>query len=121
MFEIVHANINVFDLERSIKFYKDAFELDLVRTKEPKEGSFKLAYLKAPKGDFLLELTWLRDMLKPYNLGDNESHICFAADDFEDSYNRHLKMDCICYENKDMGVYFVEDPDGYWMEVKRAG
>jgi len=118
MYKIVHANINVLDLERSKKFYKEAFELEHTRTIEPEDGSFKIAFLKARKGDFLLELTWLRDMKEPYNLGDNESHICFEADDFDKSYEHHKKMDCICYENKDMGVYFVEDPDGYWMEVK---
>ena len=26
-------------------------------------------------------------------------------------------MDCICYENKEMGIYFINDPDGYWLEV----
>jgi lactoylglutathione lyase len=26
-------------------------------------------------------------------------------------------MGCICYENKDMGIYFIIDPDGYWIEI----
>ncbi len=120
MFEIVHANINVLDLEKSIAFYKEAFDMEPIKTKEASDKSFKLTFLKAPKGDFLMELTWLRDVNEPYDLGSNESHLCFAADDFEKSHQRHKAMGCICYENKDMGVYFVVDPDGYWMEVKRA-
>jgi lactoylglutathione lyase len=26
-------------------------------------------------------------------------------------------MGCICFENEEMGIYFIEDPDGYWLEV----
>ena len=26
-------------------------------------------------------------------------------------------MGCICFENHDMGIYFIEDPDGYWIEL----
>jgi lactoylglutathione lyase len=26
-------------------------------------------------------------------------------------------MGCVCYENKAMGLYFIEDPDGYWIEI----
>jgi len=116
MFKIVHANINVFDLEKSIKFYKEALDLKVSRQKE--KETFKLVYLTGKGNDFELELTWLSEMDRPYNLGDNESHICFHADDFDKAYARHKKMDCICYENKAMGIYFIEDPDGYWLEIK---
>ncbi|MBZ4646988.1 MAG: lactoylglutathione lyase [Petroclostridium sp.] len=63
-----------------------------------------------------LELTWLRDRKEPYNLGDNEFHLVFTADDFDAAYEMHKKMGCICYENKAMGIYFINDPDGYWLE-----
>jgi lactoylglutathione lyase len=120
MYKIEHANINVMDLEKSIEFYKKAFDMKVERMHLPEDGSFKLAFLKAPCGDFVLELTWLREVQEAYDLGSNESHLCFAADDFEKSRLRHKEMECICYENQDMGVYFVVDPDGYWMEVKQA-
>ena len=29
----------------------------------------------------------------------------------------HEEMDCICFENDSMGIYFIQDPDGYWLEV----
>ena len=38
-------------------------------------------------------------------------------DDFAAAHARHEAMNCICYENKDMGIYFITDPDGYWLEV----
>jgi lactoylglutathione lyase len=117
MFRIDHANINVTDIERSIKFYGDAF--DLKEVKRIQKDKFTIAFLSDDAG-FKLELTWLKDKEGPYDLGDNESHICFAADDFDAAYARHKDMGIICYENKDMGVYFIEDPDGYWQEVKKA-
>jgi len=118
MFKIDHANINVFDLGKSIKFYEEAFGLKEIRRKEADDGSFILVFLS--DGDFKLELTWLKAMDRPYDLGDNESHICFRTDDYEAAHELHEKMGVICYENTGMGLYFVEDPDGYWMEVVRA-
>jgi len=33
------------------------------------------------------------------------------------AYELHKKNGVICYENKDMGLYFIADPDGYWIEI----
>jgi len=118
MFSIDHTNINVMDIDKSIAFYQEAFDMVVVKTKESRTNRFKLAFLKAPKSDYLIELTWLRDRKEPYDLGSNETHICFNADDFDAAHARHQAMKCICYENEEMGVYFVVDPDGYWLEVK---
>ncbi|MDR1966471.1 MAG: lactoylglutathione lyase, partial [Synergistaceae bacterium] len=54
---------------------------------------------------------------EPYDLGENESHIAFEVEDFGAAHKLHEEMGCICYENHDMGIYFIEDPDGYWMEI----
>ena len=68
-------------------------------------------------GSFQIELTWLKDHPQPYELGENESHIAFATDDFEAAHRLHEEMGCICFENKEMGIYFIHDPDDYWLEV----
>lgn len=117
MFTIDHANINVTDLERSIKFYNEAFGLKEARRMKAPDGSFMIAFLSDGATDFMLELTWLKGKER-YNLGDNENHICFTADDYEAAHALHEKMGIICYENKAMGIHFVNDPDGYWQEVK---
>ena len=118
MFHIDHVNINVTDIEKSVAFYGEAFGLrEAHRIKAP-DGSFVIVFLS--DGAFAMELTWLQAKQGPYNLGDNESHICFAADDFDAAYDLHKRMGIVCYENKDMGVYFIVDPDGYWQEVKPA-
>jgi lactoylglutathione lyase len=64
-----------------------------------------------------LELTWLRDRKEKYNLGDNEIHLAFTTPDYEAASALHKRMGCVCFENEAMGIYFIEDPDGYWLEI----
>ena len=116
-FKMVHNNFNVRDLEKSLKFYADAFDMKEVRRIDARDGSFIIVYLEDGNSGHQLELTWMRDMDRPYDLGDNEFHLAFRTDDFEGARARHEKMGCICYENKAMGIYFVTDPDDYWLEV----
>lgn len=33
------------------------------------------------------------------------------------STRKHEEMGCICFENPAMGIYFINDPDGYWLEI----
>ena len=113
-----HFNINVTDLARSLAFYGKALGLKEVGRKEASDGSFVLVYLGDGQTPFRLELTWLRDhAATPYELGENESHLGLVTDDYEAAHALHEKMGCICFENPSMGIYFVEDPDGYWVEV----
>jgi len=113
-----HFNFNVLDLERSLAFYKEALNLTPVREKESSSGSFKLVFLGDEEGSpFRLELTWLRDRTEPYNLGECEFHLAFQTDDYDALHEKHKAMGCICFENPDMGIYFISDPDGYWIEI----
>ncbi len=114
-FTFDHNNINVLDLEKSLAFYEKALGLTPAKRKE-KEG-FILVYLGDGSTKHLLELTWLKDRKEPYNLGDNEIHICFRTDNYEKAHELHKEMGCICYENEEMGLYFISDPDGYWIEI----
>ena len=116
-FTLVHTNINVLDLEKSLEFYKKALGMEEVKRHKASDGSFELAFISDGTSTHQLELTWLRDKDTPYELGDNESHIAFKVDDYEAAYALHKEMGCICYENTSMGLYFIEDPDGYWLEV----
>ena len=113
-----HFNFNVLDLEKSLKFYQEA--LNLVPNGEvinAEDSSFKIVFLTDRKTDFRLELTWLRDRKEPYNLGDLEYHLALKAEDYEAAYRRHKEMGVVCFENPDMGIYFITDPDGYWIEI----
>ena len=112
-----HFNFNVLDLDKSLDFYKKALDLEPVREKNASDGSFKLVFLGDQTTGFSLELTWLKDRTEPYNLGELEYHLALETDDMEALHKRHEEMGCICYENPDMGIYFISDPDGYWIEI----
>ena len=116
-FTFAHNNFNVLNLEKSLDFYKKALQLTEARRRVAPDGSFILVFLSDGQMPHQLELTWLRDRQEPYNLGDNESHLAFTVDDFEGAHAMHEKMGCICYENKAMGIYFINDPDDYWIEI----
>ena len=117
MFQFNHFNFNILDLDRSLKFYEEALDLKPVREKNASDGSFKLVFLGDGVTDFQLELTYLVDRTEPYDLGEQEFHLAFSVPDMEAAHARHEKMGCICFENPSMGIYFIEDPDGYWIEI----
>lgn len=124
-FKFDHFNINVTDMERSLEFYKEALGFVPVgESIKAQDGSFAITYL-APAGEsdpaFRLELTWLRDHKGSYELGENESHLAVRTqtDDYDEVFQYHKKMGVVCYENPAMGIYFIHDPDDYWIEILR--
>ena len=116
-FTFCHNNFNVLNLEKSLEFYKKASGLKEVKRMNAEDGSFSLVYLGDGTSTHQLELTWLRDWDRPYNLGDNEFHLALEVEDFDKAYELHKEMGCICFENKEMGIYFIADPDNYWIEI----
>ena len=120
VFKMIHENYNVRDLDVSIAFYEKALGLREVRRKTHPEGNYIIAYLANDQADFELELTWLRDHPQPYDIGEEEFHLAFRTDDIAAAHALHEEMGCICYENPAMGIYFIQDPDGYWLEIVPA-
>ena len=116
-FRMVHENYNVQDLDRSLAFYEKALGLKEARRKTAADGSFIIVYVSNENAEFELELTWLRDHPERYDIGEEEFHLAFKVDDFEAAHRLHEEMGCICFENHSMGIYFIQDPDGYWLEV----
>ena len=116
-FKMVHENYNVQDLQRSLDFYEAALSLKEKRRKTAADGSFIIVYVGNEETDFELELTWLRDHPEKYDIGEEEFHLAFKVEDFDEAHALHEKMGCICFENHSMGIYFIQDPDGYWLEV----
>ena len=88
MLQFNHFNFNVLDLERSLDFYREALELTPVAEKNADDGSFKLVYLGDGETGFRLELTWLRDRTEPYDLGEQEFHLAFLTDRYEEQIGR---------------------------------
>lgn len=124
-YKMLHTCIRVMDLEKSLKFYKDALGLVEQKRKDFPEHKFTLVYLSDESGNYELELTYNYNPEKPYELGNGFSHIAVAVDDLEGSRERHKEMG---YKvTKLMGLpdsppkfYFVTDPDRYEVEVIRG-
>jgi lactoylglutathione lyase len=116
-FRFNHSNINVFDLEKSLAFYEASVGFREVKRLNGPEGSFIIVYLSDGSSAHKLELTWLKDRQEPYQLGDNEVHLCLTTDSYPEAHKKHQSMGCICFENPAMGLYFINDPDGYWIEI----
>ena len=117
-FKMIHENYNVADLGKSIAFYEKALGLKEVR--RINGNGFIIVYMGTEDHNFELELTWLEEHPQAYNLGECEFHLAFEAEDYEAAHKLHEEMGCICYENPAMGIYFITDPDGYWLEVLPA-
>ena len=117
MFAFNHFNFNVLDLEKSLRFYDEALGLRPVREKNAEDGSFRIVFLGDGVTGFQLELTYMTDRTEPYDLGEQEYHLAFKTEDMEAAHKKHEEMGCICFENPKMGIYFIEDPDGYWIEI----
>ncbi len=114
-FKMVHENYNVSDLAASLAFYEKALGLRELRRKN--NENFTIVYLGGQEPGFELELTCLKDHPQKYDLGECEFHLAFAVEDMAAAHKLHEEMGCICYENPAMGIYFIEDPDGYWLEI----
>lgn len=112
-----HFNFNVLNMERSLEFYQNVLGLHIARRREAADGSFQLVFLEDDSGRFQLELTEMRDRKEKYDLGECEFHLGLVTDHFEEAHREHQELGIICFENPQMGIYFIEDPDGYWIEI----
>ena len=116
-FTFAHNNFNVTNLEQSIAFYQEALGLVETRRIQPESGDFTIVFLCDAATPHLLELTWLKEHPQAYDLGENEFHLAMRVDEFEAAHAKHQEMGCICFENPAMGIYFIHDPDNYWIEI----
>ena len=123
MAKYIHAMIRVLDEKRSKAFYEKAFGFKEA-ARFPFE-SFTLVYLSDEESGAELELTVNHDRKEPYTHGDGYGHIAVAVDDLEAEYRRHKELSCQPTDIKEFfrdgalmaKFYFVQDPDGYKIEV----
>jgi lactoylglutathione lyase len=117
---MAHYNIHVLDAEKSKAFYKEAVGLEVKRIVGPEDGSWGLIYLGNDTTDFELELTWNEGRTDPYNNGGEDNHLAFVVEDYAEALALHQSMGCVVYVNEDMGIHFLLDPDGCWVEIMPA-
>lgn len=116
-FAMSHTEIHVLDLDASIAFYEQALGLVPVREKGPEDGSWKLVFLGNEASPCQLELTWNKGRVEPYNQGGRDIHLAFEVDNIDEAHALHEQMGCIAKENPAMGIYFITDPDGFYIEI----
>ncbi len=124
MAKLIHTMVRVLDLERSLRFYRDAFGLEEVHRLD--FPGFALAYLRNRENDFEVELTLNKDRKERYTHGDGYGHVAVCVDDVVPERERLAQLGCApgdIKEFKDSAgtliarYFFVQDPDGYKIEV----
>jgi len=124
-FRLLHTMLRVRDLDASLKFYHDLLGMKVLRRQEYPDGKFTLAFVGYGGEDdhTVLELTYNWDQEKPYDMGSGYGHIAIGVSDIYKA----------CKDLKDNGVKivrppgpmkhgttviaFIEDPDGYKVEL----
>jgi lactoylglutathione lyase len=115
--------IRVLDEARSVSFYEKAFDLQIADRLDFE--AFTLVYMSNAESEFELELTINKDRTEPYQLGDGYGHLALSVDDLDAEHARFeaagLSPRKIVEFNRDGALlarfFFVEDPDGYKIEV----
>lgn len=115
--KFIHYCIHVLDREATIAFYEEALGFHVNRVLEPEDGSWSNTFMVNDDSPFVLEFTWNRGRTEPYENGGKDTHIAFEVDDYDAYHALHEKMGCIVRENTKMGLYFIADPDGQWIEI----
>lgn len=119
----IHTMIRVLDLDKSMDFYKRAFGLDLAQRFD--FDGFTLAYLRNEESEYEIELTWNHGQEEPYTHGSGYGHVALSVDDCEAEHGRLVAEGLNPNPVKQMAhdgqklarFFFVEDPDGYKIEV----
>ena len=118
----LHTMVRVTDLDASLRFYRDALGLEVVRQREYPQGKFTLAYLAAPSDhDAQVELTYNWEP-EAYGGGRNFGHIAFAVDDIYASCKRLQEHGVLINRPpRDGRMAFVRSPDNISIELLQAG
>ena len=127
MAKMIHSMIRVLDEARSVEFYRTAFDLDVADRLDFE--NFSLVYLSNSETDFELELTVNKGTTEPYDLGNGYGHLAVSVDDVdalhakltEAGYGPRKLVDFAPDGKVIARFFFVQDPDGYEIEVLKRG
>jgi lactoylglutathione lyase len=123
----VHMMVRVLDDARSVDFYSKCFGLKVAERRDWQD--FALIYMSNAENDFEVELTLNKGRTEPYDLGSGYGHLAFLVDDLE---AEHARIKSAGFAPKDIKqmthdgqpfgkFFFIEDPDGYKIEVLQRG
>ena len=123
MAKIIHSMIRVLDIDRSIDFYDKAFGLK--PSHQLDFDDFALVYLRNDETDTEIELTLNKGETTPYTHGSGYGHVAMCVDDLDSEHARFAELgfeptDIVAFAPDDnllARFFFVNDPDGYEIEV----
>ena len=123
MAKAIHSMIRVLNEARSVDFYQRAFNLSVADRLDFE--TFTLVYLSNPESEFELELTINKGQTDTYQLGNGYGHFAVSVDDVETEHKRFQEVGLnprkLVEFEKDGSLlakfFFVQDPDGYEIEV----
>lgn len=124
MAKLIHTMIRVQDLQRSLRFYQQAFGLDVSHRLDFPD--FTLAYLRNAETDAEIELTWNKERDEPYTHGDGYGHVAVCVDDVRTERQRLIDLGYTPNDLREFHAddgaliaryFFIQDPDGYKIEV----
>ena len=120
--KFLHVMIRVKDINKSLKFYQELFDMNLVN--EMKLEDSKLYFLSDEDGQTQIELTYNFDTPKDgYKNGNAFGHFAFSTKNMVDFENKMKKLgiswvvEPFVLENYDMNIAFLKDPDGNEIEL----
>lgn len=121
VYRMLHSCIKVKELQPALDFYAKA--LHLYEKRRVHCGRVTLVYLGDEAGSaHELELNYQPEHREaPYALGENSTHLAFAADDFAAALAEHRRLGCVVMESAANQIYFIRDPDGYIIEIMPKG
>ena len=124
-FRLLHTMIRVLDLDKSIEFYTHHLGMNLLRRTDYPGGKFTLAFVGYgdEATEAVVELTHNWEQAEPYEIGTGFGHLAVAVPDI------HGACDCMRADgvtiSREPGpmkhgksvIAFIEDPDGYKIEL----
>jgi len=128
-YRLLHTMLRVRDLERSLDFYTRLLGMRLLRRQDYPGGEFTLAFVGY--GDeaqtAVLELTWNWGRSEPYTLGDGFGHLALGVPDLYAACDRLRAAGVTIVrepgpmQHGSTHLAFIEDPDGYRIELIQRG
>ena len=123
--QLLHTMIRVFDLEKSIAFYTGQLGMKLLRRKDYPSGEFTLAFVGYgdEEANAVIELTHNWGQKEPYTIGSGFGHIAIGVPDIYGACERLAKEGVKIprppgpMKHGGSVIAFVEDPDGYKIEL----
>ena len=121
---ILHTMLRVGDLERSIGFYRDVLGMKLLRTSDRPDQKYTLAFVGYgdESSTAVLELTYNYGVDR-YDLGNAYGHIAISVDDAKAACDAvrakggTVTRDAGPVKGGTTVIAFVQDPDGYKIEL----